>query len=35
MKGNMNDLLQVKRDLCEHLGFGKSSEFPCEDYDKS
>lgn len=34
MKGNMNDLLQLERDLCEHLGFGKSSEFPCEDYDK-
>ena len=33
MKGNMNDLVQMERDLCEHLGFGKASEFPEGDYE--
>ena len=33
MKGNMDALVQLERDLCEHLGFGKASEFPEGDYE--
>ena len=33
MKGSMDDLINLEKDLCEHLGFGKASEFPIEDYD--
>jgi len=33
MKGGMDALLQMERELCEHLGFGKATEFPEEDYD--
>lgn len=33
MKGGMDALVQMERDLCEHLGFGKASEFPEGDYE--
>jgi aspartyl/asparaginyl-tRNA synthetase len=33
IKGGMDELLKLERELCEHLGFGKASEFPEEDYD--
>jgi aspartyl/asparaginyl-tRNA synthetase len=33
MKGNMDALVQMERELCEHLGFGKASEFPEGDYE--
>ena len=33
IKGGMDELLKIERELCEHLGFGKAEEFPEEDYD--
>jgi aspartyl/asparaginyl-tRNA synthetase len=33
MKGNMDALVQMERELCEHLGFGKASEFPEGNYE--
>ena len=33
MKGGMDALMELERELCEHLGFGTASEFPSEDYD--
>ena len=33
IKGGMDELLKIERELCEHLGFGKADEFPEEDYD--
>ena len=33
IKGGMDELLKIERELCEHLGFGKAAEFPEEDYD--
>lgn len=32
IKGGLDELLQMERDLLEHLGFGKASEFPEGDY---
>ena len=33
MKGNMDDLIQLEKELCQHLGFGSLDDFKCEDYD--
>jgi aspartyl/asparaginyl-tRNA synthetase len=33
IKGGMDELIKLERELCEHLGFGKAAEFPEEDYD--
>ena len=33
IKGGMDELLKLERELCDHLGFGKADEFPEEDYD--
>lgn len=32
MKGGMDAMMQMERELLEHLGFGKASEFPEGDY---
>jgi len=32
MKGDMNDLLEMEKELLEHLGYGKKEEFPEGDY---
>jgi aspartyl/asparaginyl-tRNA synthetase len=33
MKGGMEELMQLEKDLCEHLGLGEAEKFPSEDYD--
>lgn len=32
MHGGFNDLLNIERELCEHLGYGKKESFPESDY---
>lgn len=32
MKGGMDEMVQMEKELLEHLGFGKASEFPEGDY---
>jgi aspartyl/asparaginyl-tRNA synthetase len=33
MKGGMDDLIQLEKELLEFLGFGKASDFPQDKYD--
>ena len=33
MKGGMDKLMELEKDLCEHMGFGKKEDFISEDYD--
>jgi aspartyl/asparaginyl-tRNA synthetase len=33
MKGNMDDMVQLEKELLEHMGFGKQDSFHEDDYD--
>ena len=33
LKGGMDKLMELERELCEHMGFGAKDEFKEEDYD--
>ena len=33
LKGGMDEMVKLERELCEFLGFGKAEEFPAGDYD--
>jgi aspartyl/asparaginyl-tRNA synthetase len=33
IKGGMDKLMELERELCEHMGFGSKNEFVEEDYD--
>ena len=33
LKGGMDELIQLEKELLEHMGFGKADEFPEGDYD--
>jgi len=32
MKGNLDDLINMEKELLEHLGYGKKEDFPEGDY---
>ena len=34
LKGGMDKLIEIERELCEYLGFGEGVQFPEKDYDE-